>query len=168
MEQLVSRGFREVISYSFIAPELHQLCFQNKPTISVQNPIAEDMSVMRVSLIPGVLKAAQYNLNRQRSDLRLFESGMVFIPTESGEMTQENRVAGLLTGSRRPEGWANDVAELDFYDLKNEVELLLGRNIDCEPGEWGGLAHPGQSARIRLDGRSVGGWQKCTLSWKLC
>ena len=156
MEQLVSRGFREVISYSFIAPELHQLCFQNKPTISVQNPIAEDMSVMRVSLIPGVLKAAQYNLNRQRSDLRLFESGMVFIPTESGEMTQENRVAGLLTGSRRPEGWANDVAELDFYDLKNEVELLLGRNIDCEPGEWGGLAHPGQSARIRLDGRSVG------------
>jgi len=156
MEQLVSRGFREVISYSFIGPELHQLCFPDESAVLVQNPIAEDMSVMRVSLVPGLLQAAQYNLNRQYSNLRLFESGMVFSRTKSGEMTQENHIAGLITGSRRPEGWANEAANLDFYDLKNEVELLLGRDIECDSAGWGAIGHPGQSAEIKINAVPVG------------
>ena len=155
-EQLISRGFREVISYSFIAPDLHQLCFPNASSIPVKNPIAEDMSVMQISLVPGLFKAAEYNLNRQQSDLRLFESGMVFSPTDSGSIKQENKIAGLMTGSRRPEGWANDNEELDFYDLKNEVELLLNQNADFIPSEWGNVAHPGQSAEIRIEGQLVG------------
>ena len=156
MQQLVGRGFREVISYSFIGPGLHELCFPGDANVPVQNPIAEDMSVMRVSLIPGLLKAAEYNLNRQYSDLRLFESGMVFIPEISGSIGQENRVAGLMTGSRRPEGWSNDSAELDFYDLKNEIELLLEQKADFVSSEWGAVAHPGQCATISLDGKAIG------------
>lgn len=158
--QLVSRDFREVICYSFIAPQLHELCFPNQSSVPVKNPIAADMSVMRTSLVPGLLKTAEYNLNRQHANLRIFESGMVFVPQHSESTLQENRVAGLMTGARAPESWANDSAEIDFYDAKKEVELLLDNNSDGVvsfiPSQFGDLAHPGQCASIAVNGEDIG------------
>ena len=154
--QLVSRDFREVINYSFISPELQNLCFPDENVVPVQNPIAADMSVMRTSLIPGLLKTAEYNLNRQHANLKLFESGMVFLPSESGPMLQENRVAGLMTGLRTPERWANNDSELDFYDAKNEVESLLSQKASFVPAEQGAVAHPGQCAKIVIAEDAVG------------
>lgn len=164
VDQLVSRGFREIISYSFIAPQVHKTCMGDAPYIEVENPIAADMAVMRTSLLPGLLKTVEYNLKRQRSDLAFFENGLCFVP-ESSPATTENlkqirRIAGVFVGNRYPESWANGKQKADFYDAKREVELLLGRDTEAEvrflQEQNVSIFHPGQCARIRKNANQVG------------
>lgn len=154
---LSARGYQEAITYSFIDPKLFSLLSPNSPLIALANPISTDLSVMRDSLWPGLLKATQYNLNRQQSRVRLFESGLRFTgPLE--HLQQEMMLAGLSTGSRYPENWSNSNERLDFYDLKADVSALLGTNAaHCQylPAEHPAL-HPGQSARIEREGKLLG------------
>ena len=158
-QHFASRGFSEVINYSFISPAAQELCFPGQPMVSVKNPIASDMSVMRTSLVSGLLKSAQYNVNRQQQDLRLFEAGMVFLPDED-KISQVNRIGGFMTGSREPELWANSAEQIDFFDAKREVELLLeatlGDAVVYEKVDLGSFAHPGQSARILQNDKEIG------------
>src|SRR5690606_40545392 len=112
------------------------------------------------SLGPRLAKAIQHNQNRQRARVRLFESGLRFVPQPSGELLQERMLAGIATGSRLPEGWANGADKLDFYDVKGDVEAVLGQggaldSFRFEAAEHPAL-HPGQSARILRDGELVG------------
>ncbi len=164
IDQLVARGFREVINYSFIDPSVHQLCLGEAPAITLENPIASGMSSMRTSLVPGLLQAVNHNLNRQRTDLRFFEHGLCFIP--HGEklsidtLVQTSRIAGVLTGGRAPEGWANTRDEVDFYDAKSEVELLTSndpaKEISFVADTDQQMYHPGQCARVEQDGQFLG------------
>lgn len=156
---LVARGYQEAITYSFIDPKLFEQFTPGVKPLQLANPISSDMAAMRASLWPGLVKALQYNLNRQQSRVRLFEAGLRFVG-QLDELNQENMLAGVVTGSRLPEGWANAREAVDFYDAKTDVEALLafagnGAAYRFVAGEHSAL-HPGQTARIERDGRLVG------------
>jgi len=163
-DHLVSNGFREVINYSFIDPAVQAVCMGDVPAIHVENPIAADMSVMRTSLLPGLLKTVEHNLKRQRSDLHLFENGLCFVPAASPATTdnlvQINRIAGVMTGSQLPESWAHSKDKIDFYDAKREVEqlcaLAIGSQLEFVSESNRLLFHPGQCASVEKNGQPVG------------
>ncbi|WP_280568902.1 phenylalanine--tRNA ligase subunit beta [Chromohalobacter sp. 296-RDG] len=156
---LVARGYQEAITYSFVAPELQEALTPGAIAPYLANPISSDMSVMRASLLPGLVKSLSHNLNRQQPRIRLFETGLVF----RGELDALEQVAmlgGIVCGPRQPEGWSSSRDGVDFFDLKGDLESLMAltQQPDAwrfETGEHPGL-HPGQTARIMCNGRHVG------------
>ncbi|MDX2310365.1 phenylalanine--tRNA ligase subunit beta [Pseudomonas sp. On1] len=156
---LVARGYQEAITYSFIDPKLFELFTPGVEPLLLANPISNDMAAMRASLWPGLVKAMQHNLNRQQDRVRLFESGLRFVG-QLGDLKQQPMIAGVVTGSRLPEGWANGRDSIDFFDVKADVEALLGcsgalSDFTFAAGKHPAL-HPGQTARIERDGKEVG------------
>ncbi len=148
---LVSRGYQEAITYSFIDPELQQLFDPGQAGIALTNPISADMSVMRTSHWPGLVQAVLHNLNRQQTDVKFFESGLKFVP-QGDEIKQESYLSGVVTGSWAPEQWAQKPRPMDFFDLKGDVESLLATVSKVEHftfvAEQEPALHPGQSAAI--------------------
>ncbi len=157
--RLTALGYQEVISYSFVGPEWSGLLTPEVAPVLLANPISADMSVMRTSLWPGLLQAAKHNMARQRTRLRLFESGLQFC--QQGEtIEQPSMLAALLTGEVLPEQWGQPVRRVDFFDLKADVEAILSLQTPhsvfrFEAAEHPAL-HPGQSARILRDGKPLG------------
>lgn len=156
---LVARGYQEAITYSFIDPKQFELFSPGAEPLLLANPISNDMAAMRASLWPGLVKSLQHNLNRQQDRVRLFESGLRFVGQLDG-LKQEPMLAGVVCGSRLPEGWAQGRDVVDFFDVKADVEAVLGfaGALDAftfVPGKHPAL-HPGQTARIEREGREVG------------
>ncbi len=158
---LVALGYQEIISYSFIDPALSDLvCGADARPIRLQNPISEEMAVMRSSLLPGLLQTLQYNANRQHERLRLFETGLVF-QRQGDETLQTPKIGGLLSGTRNPKNWNNNNEISDFYDVKGDIESVLdlggnGADFQFVPTEAQGY-HPGQCAEVQAaDGSSIG------------
>ncbi|MEX5606880.1 phenylalanine--tRNA ligase subunit beta [Pseudomonas protegens] len=156
---LVARGYQEAITYSFIDPKLFELFNPGVEPLLLANPISADMAAMRSSLWPGLVKALQHNLNRQQDRVRMFESGLRFVGQLEG-LKQQPMLAGVVCGSRLPEGWAQGRDGVDFFDVKADVEAVLGFTGALDaftfvPGKHPAL-HPGQTARIERDGREVG------------
>ena len=150
---LVDLGYQEVITYSFVDPIKSDLIsmVSDSEKIVLQNPISNEMSVMRNSLLPGLIDAFRYNANRHQERIRLFESGLVF-KRRDGEIVQESWLAGLISGDRMPRSWANKSVGSDFFDIKGDVETLIGlsRLADAylfEKAEHTSM-HPGQCARV--------------------
>ena len=156
---LTARGYQEAICFSFYALQLHQQFDPVREPVALANPIASDLSVMRTSLLPGLVKTAQYNLNRQQSRVRLFETGLTFIK-EGDQLKQEPMLAALITGSRQPEGWLGKAEPVDFFDLKGDFEAVFALG-QCA-GEFAFIKgehpamHPGQCAQIVRGGEVVG------------
>ncbi|WP_110970818.1 phenylalanine--tRNA ligase subunit beta [Pseudomonas huaxiensis] len=156
---LVARGYQEAITYSFIDPKLFELFSPGVEPLLLANPISNDMAAMRASLWPGLVKALQHNLNRQQDRVRLFESGLRFVGQLDG-LQQQPMLAGVVCGSRLPEGWANGRDGIDFFDVKADVEALLSSSGSL--GDFTFVAgkhpalHPGQTARIERNGHEVG------------
>jgi len=158
--QMVSLGYQETVTYSFIEPKLAQAVAGEMELIRLENPISEDMSVMRTSILPGLLSVLQYNQNRQQDRLRLFEAGMVF-QKQAGETRQEVMLAGLISGQRLPKNWSNNKDSYDFYDVKGDVESLLGQAGKTGKFSFQGgqipVCHPGRCAAVLAeDGSEVG------------
>jgi phenylalanyl-tRNA synthetase beta chain len=114
---------------------------------------------MRVSLWPGLIKAALDNLRRQQSRVRLFERGAVFLRKDAA-VIEAPRVAGITLGSRMPEQWGLDKVPADFFDLKSDVTAVLelagaSTAFEFQPTTLPCL-HPGRSAAITRDGAVVG------------
>ncbi|MDR7091042.1 phenylalanine--tRNA ligase subunit beta [Cellvibrio fibrivorans] len=156
--QLIARGYQEAITYSFIEPKLSALFDPEVSPVVLRNPISADMAAMRTSLMPGLVSVLRNNLNRQQNRVRLFESGLRFVPSADG-LKQEAMLAGLIYGSRAPESWANVAEVVDFFDLKGDLESLLALTGDesaftAKAGSHNAL-HPGQTAEIYRDGE----WQ---------
>ncbi|WNO07836.1 phenylalanine--tRNA ligase subunit beta [Teredinibacter sp. KSP-S5-2] len=155
---LVARGYQEAITYSFIDPKLHKL-FDDGEGIALLNPISADMSVMRTSLLPGLVSTLQYNLNRQQQRVRLYEHGLKFVPgKKEGETEQTPMLAGLIYGSRYPVSWAEKGQDVDFFDLKGDLEAILaigGKEVRFEAAQCKSL-HPGQTANVYVDGVFAG------------
>jgi phenylalanyl-tRNA synthetase beta chain len=130
-EIMVGLGFSEVISFSFISPDSADLLGAEKDSplrsfVPLLNPLTLDQSVMRTSLIPGLLAAVKTNLSYGEKDLRLFEWGRVFIRQETEELPQERlALTGLITGLANPKEWYREERASDFYDVKGSVEALL-------------------------------------------
>ncbi|WP_111411770.1 phenylalanine--tRNA ligase subunit beta [Billgrantia lactosivorans] len=157
--QMVARGYQEAVTYSFVAPELQRALLPDAVSPRLANPISSDLAVMRASLFPGLVRALEYNLNRQQSRVRLFETGLIF-RGELDELEQTPMVGALACGERFPEGWAGGREKVDFFDLKGDLESLIALGGEAgawrfEPGEHPAL-HPGQSARIVHRGEPVG------------
>ncbi len=154
---LVGRDFREAITYSFIDPKIHVLFDEGVEPVALLNPISADMGVMRTSLVPGLVTALLHNINRQKNRVRLFEKGLSFVPGEDG-LVQKRMLAGLVYGPRTELGWSADKQDVDFFDLKGDLESLLAHTrkpIQFEAAQQNAL-HPGQTARVLIDGEEVG------------
>lgn len=156
---LVAEGYQEAINYSFIDPDLAKIVCPESQVVSLQNPLSAEMSVMRPSILPGLLSTLGYNLNRQRERVRLFEEGLVF-ERRDGAITQTRRIAGLVYGSQNPVAWNQPKQTVDFYDIKGAVESLLNLGLGAAAyefvkGEHSAL-HPGQCAEVRFKGEPIG------------
>ncbi len=150
-QSLVARDYREAITYSFIEPKLQQ-AFDSETPVRLANPLAENMSVMRTSLIPGLVQALQFNLNRQRERVRLFEVGASYHKTESG-YREVKRLAGVVCGLRSPAQWAiGDAQNVDFYDIKADLDAVLSLTGQSKPiifeQSTRSALHPGQQALL--------------------
>lgn len=156
---LVDRGYQEAITYSFVDPEVQQhLAVEDEQAIILANPISADLSVMRTSLWPGLTQAVGHNLNRQHDRVRLFEVGRIFTGTHDN-VEQHRHIGGAICGPRYAEQWADKPRAVDFFDVKADVEALLalGGKTDIEfVAETHPALHNGQSARVYVDGQTVG------------
>jgi phenylalanyl-tRNA synthetase beta chain len=166
---LVSAGYQEVVTYSFVDESWERDLLGNSTPIKLKNPIASNLSVMRTSLWGGLLDTLSYNLNRKQERAYLFEIGAVYYQIASA-YHETTRISGLAYGSTKPEQWAESSKEVDFFDVKAHVEALLGathtgRQIVYEKATHSAL-HPGQSARILLDGKVIGWLGKLHPKWQ--
>ncbi|MCG0278668.1 MAG: phenylalanine--tRNA ligase subunit beta [Thermanaeromonas sp.] len=155
-EAAISCGLTQVITYSFISPkiwDLLQLPPEHKwrKTVVLQNPLREEQSVLRTTLLPGLLEVAARNASRQVMPVAIFEIGRVFLPQGDGLPQEPLRLAGLVMGSRN-KGWNWPALEMDFYYLKGVVEGILERvrisKVQWEPTAAYPFLHPGRSAEI--------------------
>jgi phenylalanyl-tRNA synthetase beta chain len=155
LEILAARGYQEAITYAFVDPALQAKIFPGVKTPVLANAISTEMSVMRASLWPGLIKATQENLRRQQDRVRLFEHGARF-----GAEGETDLLAGIAVGNRRPEQWGARATPVDFHDVKSDVEALFARSGALK--DFGFIAdslsclHPGRSARITRGGRHIG------------
>jgi phenylalanyl-tRNA synthetase beta chain len=151
---LAASGYQEIVSYSFVDADWERDLLGNASPIALKNPIASNMSVMRSSLWGGLLDALIYNLNRKQERVRLFEIGAAYFKT--GDCYNEAvRISGLAYGDAIPEQWAQPAREVDFFDVKAEVDLLTNGRAQYVPAQHPAL-HPGQSAQVMLDGKAIG------------
>lgn len=159
-DALAGAGFQEILSYSFVEPELNLQFCPNAEPLQLANPISAELAVMRGSLWPGLVKTWMANRNRQQTLAHLFEVGRVF-ERVTNNIVETEWVAGLLAGARQPEGWAQESAEVDFFDARGAVEVILQQTrrfpaFRIEPAEHPAL-HPGQSAAVEtLLGERIG------------
>lgn len=155
---LIETGYQEVITYSFVEPEMELTLDPAGAEIMLANPISADLSRMRTTLWSGLLPVIQHNLNRQQSRVRVFEVGAAF-DQQDGEITQTRRIAGAVTGALYPEQWDAPKRKVDFYDIKGDVEMLLAQasaqDFHFLPVAHPAL-HPGQSAQIATAERTIG------------
>ncbi|WP_410678427.1 phenylalanine--tRNA ligase subunit beta [Avibacterium paragallinarum] len=158
----VDSDYQEVVSYSFVDPEVQQLLYPEQEALILPNPISREMSAMRVSLLPGLLTTIAYNQNRQQSRVRIFESGLRFIPDAEAEsgVRQEYVIGAAIVGDKRPVHWEQKGENVDFFDLKGDLERILsltkaGNRLRFVAKSYPAL-HPGQSAAIILDDKEIG------------
>ncbi len=153
---LAALGYQEVVNYSFVPEEWEiDFCGMREP-VRLANPIASQMSVMRTSLIGGLVQTLRYNLNRGEPRARLFEIGRCFLGEEADLAVQPERIAGLAYGGRRPEQWGETHSAADFFDAKGDVEALAA-GLPLEfVGAPHPACHPGRSATVRFEGKPIG------------
>jgi phenylalanyl-tRNA synthetase beta chain len=165
-EALTSRGFFEVVTYSFIEDEIEKSLHGNAKRIQLQNPIASQMSTMRSSLWGSHLEVLTYNLNRQVSRLNIFEIAQTFHGVKK-DFIETEVISGLSYGSFMPEQWTEKIRDIDFYDIKAHVEALTSKLLTFKRSNKTPLAlHPGQSAEVILDAQSIGWVGKLHPQWQ--
>lgn len=165
-DAVVARGFSEVINYSFVSPAAwDRIALEagdaRRRTVKILNPLNEEQSVMRTSLVPSLLETVSRNLAYRTRDLQLFELRPVFLPRAGEELPDERRrLVMALCGRCAPEGWTQGGAMVDFYDLKGVVEDLID-HFRVDKVLWPADArepylHPGKSCRIESAGTLLG------------
>ncbi|MCW9048025.1 MAG: phenylalanine--tRNA ligase subunit beta [Gammaproteobacteria bacterium] len=155
---LVERGYHEAISYSFVDPKWQAAIDPDIEPVKLANPISADLSVMRTSIWPGLLKAVSHNLNRQQPRVRLFETGLTFVK-QGADLVQNAKVSGAITGSIVAEQWSAEDRKVDFFDAKSDLEAILSagglNDVYFEKAGHPAL-HPGQSAKIFKKNQAIG------------
>ncbi|WP_338467064.1 phenylalanine--tRNA ligase subunit beta [Novosphingobium sp. ZN18A2] len=160
-----ARGLDEAVTWSFL-PEAQAAHFADGEFVwTLANPISEDMKAMRPSLLPGLLSAAQRNMDRGAASVRLFELGRRYLRADDGSSDERLSIAVVLAGEKRASGWdqrlfGGKAAPFDAWDAKAEALALLseaGAPVDnlMVMGDAGSQFHPGQSATLRLGPKNV-------------
>lgn len=157
-DSLISRGYHETISYSFVDPDLQAALYPDASVMQLVNPISQELSQMRVGMWPGLIASMMYNMNRQQTAIKLFESGVVF-DCRDGQVLEQASIAALLTGEAGGLNWSEATRRYDFYDLKGDLQALL---CGLHLGETTFVSqqhpalHPGQTAQIFIDNVACG------------
>ncbi len=155
---LVDRGYQEAITYSFVDARILEILNPGVKALPLANPIASELSVMRTSLLPGLVGALLYNQKRQQARIRLFETGLIF--KNNDDLSQIPAIAGIITGNINKNQWDIKDRTSDLFDIKKDVEALFELNaykivVDFSFFEHPAL-HPGQSAKIVYNNQQVG------------
>jgi len=148
---MADRGYQEAITYSFVDPRRQQEIMGESGVLALANPISSELSVMRSSLLPGLLEAVARNVSRQRARVRLFEIGVSFSGAE-GSVVEKPRLAAVACGTVLPEQWGAEERPADFFDMKSDLEAALALSGDAaavrtEPAAHPAM-HPGQCAAV--------------------
>ncbi|WPC34364.1 phenylalanine--tRNA ligase subunit beta [Acinetobacter sp. YWS30-1] len=157
----VTLGYQEAISFSFADLKLEKQLNPAVNPLALANPISSDLAVMRSTLLSSLIPCVQYNVNRQQNRVRFFELGLRFDYQNAAsihDLKQIPTFALIATGSRTPETWHGKAQPMDFFDFKGDIEEMLAAarlNVEYVRSERSWL-HPGQSAEILVDGRSIG------------
>ncbi|HEX6795260.1 MAG TPA: phenylalanine--tRNA ligase subunit beta, partial [Casimicrobiaceae bacterium] len=151
--RLMLRDYQDVITFSFVASDDERVLDPQARPIAVLNPIAAQRDVMRTTLLPGLLETLRTNVKRKLVRVRIFEVGRTFA---HGAGAQPRRIGGLAFGPTVPEQWASALREVDFFDVKGDLEaiaapLSLATRSATKP--W---LHPGRSADVLLGGEPAG------------
>ena len=150
---MVARDYQETVSYAFVdAKSELDLCANTAP-VTLQNPIASHLAVMRSSLLSGLIAALRINLSRKQSRVRLFETGACFA---GASYAQNERFAGLCYGTQFAEQWGIAARNVDFFDVKADVEALFAPATLSFVAAAHPALHPGRSAQIKLNDQAVG------------
>jgi phenylalanyl-tRNA synthetase beta chain len=157
-EMLIHYGYYEVITYSFTSPaSLDRIKLPpddpRRRFVRIINPLTEDFSVLRTTLIPGLLETARYNLSWKNSNLRLFELKKIFLHQAGEDLPKEVKyLAGLASGFDQNIHWTSPSRAVDFYDIKGCIQDLLEaqqiRGVLFERAEDVPYLHPGNASRI--------------------
>ncbi|WP_457329978.1 phenylalanine--tRNA ligase subunit beta [Rhizobacter sp. P5_C2] len=161
---LAGLDYQETINFSFVEERWEHELAGNADPIRVLNPIASPLSVMRSSLIGGLVNVLRFNLARKTSRVRVFEFGRVFrrdATVANGAVSvagvaQPLRVAGLAYGGVDALQWAAKERQVDFFDVKGDIESLLAPLAVSFTASEHPALHPGRSARIEVDGQAIG------------
>lgn len=162
--QLADLGYQETVNMSFVEAQWEQDFAANADPIRLQNPIASQMSVMRSNLVGSLLANVRYNVNRKAGRVRVFEVGAVFKrnaavadgPLSVAGFEQPKHVAAMAYGPFNDEQWGEKTRQVDFFDVKADLEALFAPSVlRFVKGEHPAL-HPGRSAFVELDGKQIG------------
>jgi phenylalanyl-tRNA synthetase beta chain len=157
---MVGRDYQEVVNFAFVEPAWERDFCANLDPIALSNPIASQMSVMRSSLIGGLVGNLVTNLRRRVPRVRLFEVGRCFSRHAEGDAVpgfiQPWKIAGLACGSAAPEQWGEKTRAVDFFDVKADVEALLAPRVARFERVEHPALHPGRAARVMLDDVVIG------------
>jgi len=163
---LVNNGMTEIINFSFTAPDAvgKLLLSDDDPrriAIKLANPLVDEQSVMRTTLLPGLLETISKNMNFRSLDLKLFEIRRVYFPSDGEIMPREPLcIVGAVTGSRDGDGWSRPSEPVDFFDAKGIVETVLDV-LDVGGVSWvtektESYYHPGKSCRVFAGREQIG------------
>jgi phenylalanyl-tRNA synthetase beta chain len=159
---LVSREYNEAITYSFVDPDKQLKLHPESDALILPHPISKDMSAMRVSLWTGLLECVSKNQKRQQTRVRLFETGLRFVKDDAAEngINQQAMLSGVIIGHINDQHWDIESRNVDFFDLKADLESVLDLCIDSASFEFKPevhtALHPGQSAGIYRNGENIG------------
>lgn len=163
---LVSQGMNEIINFSFIGPDACDKLLLDKDdlrckALKLLNPLLEEQSVMRTTLLPGLLETAARNASFRILNQRIFEMRRVYLPRPERELPDEPlHIGGLLTGMRYPDGWNQEKFPVDFYDAKGVVENILSdlniQGVSFEARDLDNFFHPGKACNMFVEGDVIG------------
>ena len=161
---LLQCGMMEAMNYAFYHPDVFdriRLASTDplRQAVQIANPLSEDQSIMRTTLIPSLLANAQHNRNHQINDVQFFECSKVFIPSETDEYPNEpERVAGIIAGNLGAGVYGDPLRPADFFDIKGVVEGMLDQ---CGSSDYTithtdhPAFHPGRRAEIRIEDKAL-------------
>ena len=158
--QLANRDYQEVLTYSFVDAQMERDFSPDQQPIALRNPIAEQMGVMRTTLLVGLIQTLQFNLNRKQERVRVFEIGRCFIahesPSERSLDNQPMRLGGLSYGNRYEEQWGERARLVDYFDVKADLQSIFhDTKIEFKKIETSVL-HPGRAAGLFCGSRQIG------------
>ncbi len=154
-QRLVDRDYQEVITFGFVSSAAELALRPDGNAIKVLNPIASQFDVMRTTLLGGLLETLRTNLNRKQDRVRVFETGRCFF-RDGERFLQPLRIGGLAFGPALPEQWGAPKRNVDFFDVKGDLEALAWPlTVRAEAAAHPAL-HPGRSARVFVGDREAG------------
>jgi phenylalanyl-tRNA synthetase beta chain len=162
---LVARDYQEIVSLSFLSEQSERDLCGNENPLTLQNPIASNLAVMRSSLIGGLVDALRFNLNRKQTRVRLFEVGACFAKSDDNYV-QAERLSGLAYGTHQAEQWGIAAKSVDFYDVKADVEALFAPLALRFVAATHPALHPGRCAQLYLGDRQLGWLGELHPQWQ--